>query len=183
MWLVGTSDLPGNLPFRLEEGQFLLGRSNGCDILIFDLTVSRRHARITHLNRVLRVVDLQSSNGVWVNECRVNDCELQVGDHLRFGCVSCAVCSSPLAFHQKARDDEEGTYRLQRENGSTVRVEGLTPAQIRVLRWMLQGKGEDEIAEILDKSPHTIHTHVKAIFERLSVHSRSELLVKLLPRR
>jgi DNA-binding CsgD family transcriptional regulator len=56
----------------------------------------------------------------------------------------------------------------------------LTAAQQEITNHLLQGRTETEIALLLHKSPHTIHTHLKAIFQRLGVHSRAELIVKLM---
>jgi DNA-binding CsgD family transcriptional regulator len=46
----------------------------------------------------------------------------------------------------------------------------------------VEGRTEPEIAALLGKSPHTVHSHLKAIFRLFDVHSRSELIVKLLKR-
>lgn len=182
MWLVGTGETAGNLPFRLEGGEYVLGRTKQCQILILDVTVSRRHARLVSEAGILTVEDLDSSNGTRVNECPVTECELRPGDYVRFGGVSCAISASPLVF-RGADDEEEGTYRVPRDTGSTVRVDGLTGAQKEVLDYVLQGRTEAEIATALGNSPHTIHTHLKAIFQRLGVHSRAELLLKVLRKR
>jgi DNA-binding CsgD family transcriptional regulator len=49
-----------------------------------------------------------------------------------------------------------------------------------VLHLVLEGLDEPTIAERLDRSGHTVHTHIKALFKRFDVHSRAELLAKLL---
>jgi two-component system nitrate/nitrite response regulator NarL len=63
-----------------------------------------------------------------------------------------------------------------------VRIDSLTAAQLAVVNHVLAGRTEAEIASLLDKSPHTIHTHLKAVFQRLQVHSRAELIVKVMQR-
>jgi DNA-binding CsgD family transcriptional regulator len=53
------------------------------------------------------------------------------------------------------------------------------PQRMReVLRLLLRGMGEKEIAVELAISPHTVHEHVKRLHRHFSVHSRSELLVR-----
>ena len=55
---------------------------------------------------------------------------------------------------------------------------GLTPAQLRVLPYLLQGHREEKIAELLCRSRHTIHDHVMAIYREYGVHNRVELVLK-----
>ncbi len=179
MWLVGTSDVPGNLPFRLEPGQYIIGRTRRAQIVIVDATVSRRHARLVCAPGRVTLEDLGSSNGTRVNEQPISSpCNVRVGDHIRFGYVACTLSASPLLL--RASDENESTYQVRHEAAKTVRIDGLTAAQLAVVNHVLAGRTEAEIAVILDKSPHTIHTHLKAVFQRLGVHSRAELIVKCL---
>ncbi len=180
MWLVGLSDVRGNLPFRIDQGEFIVGRTHRAQIVIADATVSRRHARLVYSRRVLTVEDLSSSNGTRVNECPVSQCELRVGDQVRFGLVACAVSSSPLSI--RAIGEDESTYQARKAFDQTTQIDVLTAAQQEIVDYVLRGRTEAEIASHLDKSPHTIHSHLKAIFKRLGVHSRAELIVKFLKR-
>jgi len=122
--------------------------------------------------------DLGSLNGTYVNDCPVSECELRVGDHVRFGYVACTVSSSPLSF--RAVDDEESTFQIRKESDQTARIDELTAAQQEVADYVIKGYDEAKIASFLGKSPHTIHTHLKAMFQRLGAHSRAELILKLL---
>lgn len=56
---------------------------------------------------------------------------------------------------------------------------GMTPAQVRVVPYLLQGYREEEIAGLLCRSKHTIHDHVMAVYKAFGVHSRADLIVKL----
>ena len=49
----------------------------------------------------------------------------------------------------------------------------LTPRQAQVLHWIAEGKTNAEIAVILDCSFFTVKNHLKEIFQRLGVHSRT----------
>lgn len=49
----------------------------------------------------------------------------------------------------------------------------LTPRQAEVLHWIAEGKTNSEIATILACSFNTVKTHLKEIFQRLGVHSRT----------
>ena len=85
MWLVGTSDVPGNLPFRLTPGQYIIGRTRRAQVVIVDATVSRRHARLVCAPGRLTLEDLNSSNGTRVNDLPISSpCEVRVGDHVQY---------------------------------------------------------------------------------------------------
>lgn len=49
----------------------------------------------------------------------------------------------------------------------------LTSRQAEVLHWIAEGKTNGEIATILGCSAETVKNHVKQIFQRLGVHSRT----------
>jgi diguanylate cyclase (GGDEF)-like protein len=64
----------------------VLGRAPGsCDVVLVDTGVSRRHAQIERTPTGHRLVDLESSNGTFVNDRRVTAQELEVFDELRVG--------------------------------------------------------------------------------------------------
>ncbi len=72
------------LRHRVQSGA-TVGRA-GCDIVIVDPGVSRRHAVIRDDNSGPAIEDVGSTNGTFVNERRVTDVtELQPGDSVRFG--------------------------------------------------------------------------------------------------
>lgn len=54
--------------------------------------------------------------------------------------------------------------------------EGLTAREVEVLKLFSRGLSYREAADILGISPHTIGDHVKCIYRKLAVHSRSEAI-------
>jgi DNA-binding NarL/FixJ family response regulator len=54
---------------------------------------------------------------------------------------------------------------------------GLTPAQMRVLELLIQGKTNRQIAELLDVTEGTVKIHVSAIFKAMNVTNRSQALL------
>jgi DNA-binding CsgD family transcriptional regulator len=59
---------------------------------------------------------------------------------------------------------------------STARRAGhrdLTPRQAQVLQWIVDGKGNEQIAEILAISAGTLRKHAERIFDKLGVDSRT----------
>jgi diguanylate cyclase (GGDEF)-like protein len=71
--------------YPLGEAPMVLGRGNDCDIRIHDHSVSRRHARIQPGADGYYAVDLQSTNGTFVNDVPASICKLRDGDYLRVG--------------------------------------------------------------------------------------------------
>ena len=77
-------DADGNhrVPIR---GALTFGRSSDNDIVLRDFSVSRYHARVDFEDGVVRVTDLDSTNGVKINETMVASGPLAAGDRLSVG--------------------------------------------------------------------------------------------------
>lgn len=58
----------------------------------------------------------------------------------------------------------------------TAEEDRLSAREVEVLRLFSRGLSYREAADILALSPHTIGDHVKAIYRKLAVHSRSEAI-------
>ena len=63
----------------------MVGRDRTCAIVLSHPAVSRRHARITLSGTTPLLEDLQSANGTYVNNTRVDKVVLKPGDVVRFG--------------------------------------------------------------------------------------------------
>ncbi|MFZ5670972.1 MAG: response regulator [Pseudomonadota bacterium] len=57
-----------------------------------------------------------------------------------------------------------------------AQAEGLTPREVEVLKLFSRGLNYREAAAILGLSQHTLGDHVKIIYRKLEVHSRSEAI-------
>ena len=66
------------------NGRAILGRSQGCDIVLPGTHVSRQHAELYFQSGRLHVKDLGSSNGTYVNRRKVQEGVVNPGDELRF---------------------------------------------------------------------------------------------------
>jgi hypothetical protein len=73
------------LDWTLADQQLILGRDGGSDVVLDDVSVSRRHARIWSHNGRWALQDLRSRNGTTVNGRRVGRCQLRPGDLLTLG--------------------------------------------------------------------------------------------------
>ncbi len=74
--------------FRLDEARptrTLIGTSPACEIRLTDKEVSRRHVALERVGHALKVVDLSSTNGTWVDRVKIIEAELQGGEFLRVG--------------------------------------------------------------------------------------------------
>ncbi len=73
------------------EDELLIGRDEGCDVVLSDLCVSRRHARLRFRDGRWILQDLDSTNGTLVNGVRVGRCQLRAGDVLAVGDEQLAI--------------------------------------------------------------------------------------------
>ena len=71
--------------FELPSGAIVLGRDATSGIHLADTEVSRRHAEIRSENASVSIVDLGSSNGVFINSQRQTSWSLRTGDRIQVG--------------------------------------------------------------------------------------------------
>lgn len=84
-------------------------------------------------------------------------------------------------MHGAANDSPHVTVSLMQATRSDLtslllRLHGLSARQREVARLLISGVRTYEIAADLHISPHTLHDHVKAIFGKLGVQGRAELM-------
>lgn len=71
--------------FLLDTETSTVGRSQDADILLDDISVSRRHAVFTRTDAGVVVKDVGSLNGTYVNRQMVDEQLLQPGDEVQIG--------------------------------------------------------------------------------------------------
>ena len=69
----------------IKEGVVTVGRSPESNILLDDVTVSRKHAEIERNESGYRIRDVGSLNGTYVNRVRVDAVDLRNGDEIQIG--------------------------------------------------------------------------------------------------
>src|SRR5262245_41478697 len=100
--------------FRLSGGTCTIGSAPGSDLLIADRTVSRRHAELTLLPDGVLVKDLESRNGTFYLEQRIQSIVLALGASIRIGRTVVALevdpelWSEPLEYDKPAYRDVIG---------------------------------------------------------------------------
>jgi hypothetical protein len=76
---------PGSMAIELTAPDMVLGRHSTSDIRLPLPDVSRRHCRFLYAGGHWQVIDLQSLNGVWVNDQPVQRAPLYPGDRVQIG--------------------------------------------------------------------------------------------------
>lgn len=158
---------------------YRVGRSSRCAYILSNLSVSRYHADLTPHDDCIHVKDLESRNGTFVDGQRIEEAEVKCGQTLSFGSA---------VFHIIGNDEDSddgdysnvSTYIVKAPQKMPTALEQLSDAQRRVLDLLLTGLAEKQVASRLDLSPHTVHNHVKEIYRKMDVNSRSELLALFL---
>lgn len=166
----------------LENGRYLLGRSSSCDIIVEDPSVSRMHAEIVIENTTIIVVDQGSSNGTFVDETKVDRCQVTPGQRLRVGNVSFLL--NPAPDEADLDEEEVKTEKCLSELdvlAAPPGISALSGPERRTYQCMLHGWSEMQIARHLELSKNTVHSHVQAIYRAFGVHTYPELLARCRP--
>src|SRR5215204_4760437 len=95
----------------LSDKPLIVGRGEDCDIRVLDTSVSRRHVRIEKIGDDYYVLDMQSTNGTYVNDKQSlpgDPIPMRAGDYLRVGnCIFRYLASGNVEA-----DYHEEIYRL-----------------------------------------------------------------------
>jgi DNA-binding CsgD family transcriptional regulator len=161
------------------------GRLKTCEIHLAHETVSREHAEFREEGGKLALKDLESRNGSFVNDKPVTETTIVIGDVVRLGHVvldvveeSAVKQATAILEHRPTRISLGDAGRLAYE----AKIEQLSSTQVRVLRLLLTGMTEKEMASRLFVSPHTVHSHIQAVYRELEVTSRAELMSMFIDR-
>src|SRR6187399_1321755 len=93
MWMLKTAeDAESPFSFRILPGNIkTIGRAKRADFIVDAALVSRVHCRLTAGATELEVIDLESTNGTFVNGERTDRATLKTGDRLGVGRVELLV--------------------------------------------------------------------------------------------
>ena len=93
MWILKTADgADPSFTFRITPGSIkTIGRTSGAEFTVDAAMISRLHCQLTAGAAELDVVDLDSTNGTFVNGERVKRAALKAGDRLGVGRVEFIV--------------------------------------------------------------------------------------------
>ncbi len=71
--------------FYIEKDEFVIGRSPESDVLLDDITVSRKHALLKKDGNDYRLLDAGSLNGSYLNGSIIEEAILSNGDRIQIG--------------------------------------------------------------------------------------------------
>ncbi|GHT06056.1 hypothetical protein FACS1894139_11050 [Planctomycetales bacterium] len=99
----------GNNPHQIGKQRLRIGRDPSCQIQILDKNISRQHAEVFRVGEMCFIRDLNSRNGLSVNDCRAKEELLRDGDKIQIGATT-------LIFSDRGApefaDDEKDTDDL-----------------------------------------------------------------------
>ena len=114
-WIEVPGADPPDREIEVDSNGVLIGRSENCDLVLHDQTVSRRHARIFPSEGFCYVEDLGSQNGTSVDgrktgyECLSGGEVIELGDHR----IIFHAAGSPM--HRQKPDEQEKQAEEYRE--------------------------------------------------------------------
>ncbi len=71
--------------FPLPSSVTVIGRRNDCDLCIPLMSVSKRHCQLNCDQGVLKIRDLGSRNGTYLNGKRIDGATIKAGDYIEVG--------------------------------------------------------------------------------------------------
>jgi uncharacterized protein involved in exopolysaccharide biosynthesis len=120
-FLVGLTGKHAGKLFKVRLGESSIGRSSSSLVRLEERAASHVHAKLMLSSRGCFIVDLDSTNGTFVNGQRIDQpVELHAGDVVRCGTTN-------LGFLTDAEDDEQHTRAMARLTGSPLGLSAPRP--------------------------------------------------------
>ncbi len=91
--------------YPIRQATTIIGRSSECDVAIKDQTISRAHAQIVIDGGQVILIDLDSTNGTFVNQMPVREQHLREGDKLQLGSTVVVKFTYQDDMERKFQDD------------------------------------------------------------------------------
>ncbi len=169
--------------YLIENDETTIGRSPASVLCLMDPHVSRKHLTIIRTAGGFLARDLNSRNGTRLNGKPLTEAILSSSDLIELGPFSLKAFHDLAEAKADSETEEVSTVNDYRSMLADEIRQSLTPRQQLVYDHFLLGHSEKEIAQALDLSVNTVHTHARAIYSIFAVSSRSELLARCVPQR
>lgn len=84
--------------YSFTENEILIGRSSECDVFLDNPGVSRTHAKLLHEGEQVKLIDLNSGNGTFLNGQAISEAFVDSGDNIGIGkfSVTAKLAAEPL---------------------------------------------------------------------------------------
>ena len=138
--------------FPLVNTVSVIGRGEECELQIPLLNVSRRHCELRLDGDIIRVKDLASSNGTYLNNQRISEGELAAGDRLAIG---------PIVFTVQVDGQPEEVSPIK-SRGQMV-AEGAVVDGPTVITEDVEIEVEPESAADIDSMPTIVDQSVETV--------------------
>ena len=153
---LGLGDISG-----LEVIRFVAEHHPHCDVLVVSIFGDEEH--------VLAALEA-GARGYLLKGTLTRDIALDIQD-LRNG----GSPLSPIIARQVLKRLQPEPPPDSNQHGTVKETEeALTPREVEILRLIARGFSYAETAELLNISMQTVHTHLKHIYRKLAVHSKTE---------
>ena len=71
--------------FVLPSNITVIGRRHDCDLCVPLMVVSRRHCQLSQNNETVKIRDLDSKSGTYLNGNRISEATVKAGDYITIG--------------------------------------------------------------------------------------------------
>ena len=102
--LLSIGDPQSSSHFDLKKERVVIGSSKKSDICLNDPYISHYHAFIVQTQQGIKIVDLDSKNGVYVNDEKITSHFLQEGDCIRIG---------PYQFKLQEKESSKKNFKIK----------------------------------------------------------------------
>jgi len=176
-----------DLAFRKQR--ITIGRSSGNDISLSDRQASRVHCAVERVAGAVRVVDLGSQNGIFVNGVRVLSADLTEGDCVQVGAAVVRLGGAPDGEDSAGsrtrilaeRSTDDLVRELTQERAFLMRLIGvardvalereLMPLLSRILDAVLELTGAERAFVVLADQQGDLETEASRNFQGTSVNN------------
>lgn len=175
--LVVHPNTPNKRVYSFDQDIITIGATEDCDVFLDDETVSRQHCRIVQDGPDTLVVDLQSTNGTWVEGVRVGQAYLD--PDVLLGVGNCIIRFNPVDEQMPITPSE--SERLGDIVGKSVKMreifgilEKIAPTGATVIIEGETGTGK----EVAARTVHQLSTRADAPFVVLDCGAVPENLIE-----
>lgn len=151
----------------VNRTKITIGRSESCDVVISDATVSRNHAVLDRRGEQWRIRDAGSQNGIYLNGIRVRrSTPVSPGDGIQLGDALVRLSGS-------SPDIGRDLVTIHAEPETSKKA--LSPREKEILTQVARGRTDEEVAVALTVSVKTVRSHLDRIRDKTNARRRPDL--------